>query len=334
MRKNYEDAVTTHPMIVQCMAELLINECKATVLIADSPGGDFTTEVMDAIYNTTGMREVAEKTGAELNYNFKEKMYDNEAGLYLKKVKVSEFISNVDKIISMPKLKTHSMMTYTGAVKNLFGIIPGITKAEYHLHMSGYDKCADALIDICLLAKPTLTIMDAIVSMDGNGPSAGNKKNTNTILASTDPFTLDKVCCDLIGFPFDIVPTVAKSIERNLCKLNSDDVEIKGETNVNLKPFEMPDSISDVFLKTDQFDGKYVDENIKAKPVCDQSKCVKCLVCKQSCPAKAISFVNNQITIDTDKCIRCYCCQELCPFKAIKIRRSYLLRALLKDHEW
>ena len=334
MRKSYEDAVTTHPMVVRCMAEILINECEASVVIADSPGGDFTTEVMDAIYDTTGMKEIAAQTGAKLNYNFKEKMADNNDGQHLKKIRAAEFIYDADKIISIPKLKTHSMMTYTGAVKNLFGIIPGIAKAEYHLHMAGYDKFADALIDICLLAKPTLTIMDAIVSMDGNGPSAGNKKNTNTIMASADPFVLDKVCCDLIGFPVEIVPTVAQSVIRNLCKSDNDDVEIKGAVDVCLKPFQMPDSINDVFLKTDQFDDKYVDDNIKAKPACDHDKCVKCMVCKQHCPAKAISFVENKITIDLSNCIRCYCCQELCPFKAIKIRRSYLLKALLKDHEW
>ena len=334
MRTDYNNAVTTHPMIVRCMAEILKKECDAKVIIGDCPGGEFNHKVMSAIYQVTGMEQVAEETGALLNWDFGERTLSHNGGLLLKKVQIANFVSSVDKIISMPKLKTHSMMTYSGAVKNMFGIIPGITKAEYHMHMSKYNQFADVLIDICLLGKPTLSIMDAVVSMEGNGPSAGEKKHTNLIIAAENPFHLDKYCCHIIGFPVHKVPTVERSIARGLTKQDMSDLLIVGEKNVSLKPFRMPDSISNNYIKTDKFDKEYVNENIKAKLICDHNKCVKCLVCKNSCPAKAISLQNNQITFDMDRCIRCYCCQELCSFKAIKIRRSYLLKALLKDHEW
>ena len=145
---------------------------------------------------------------ALLNWDFGERTLSHNSGLLLKKVQIANFVSSVDKIISMPKLKTHSMMTFSGAVKNMFGIIPGITKAEYHMHMSKYNQFADVLIDICLLGKPTLSIMDAVVSMEGNGPSAGEKIHTNLIIAAENPFHLDKYCCHIIGFPVHKVPTV------------------------------------------------------------------------------------------------------------------------------
>ena len=334
MRAKYDDAVTTHPMIIRCLAEMLIKECEATVIIGDCPGGEFTEKVMRPIYQITGMEDAAKQTGAFLNWDFGETTLSHDDGLILKKVRVANFMLSVDKVISIPKLKTHSMMTYTGAVKNMFGIVPGIAKAEYHMHMSEYNQFADILIDICKLGKPTLSVIDAIVSMEGNGPSAGNKRNTELIIAAENPFHLDKYCCHIIGFSFIRVPTLARSIARGLTGQDLSDILTVGDINVNFKPFCMPDSISNNYIKTNKFNQKYVDENIKARPVCDHNKCVKCLVCKNICPANAINFENNQIQFDLERCIRCYCCQELCKFKAIKIRRSYLLKALLKDHEW
>ena len=111
-------------------------------------------------------------------------------------IKVAE---DVDFIVSAAKLKTHAMMTYTGAVKNLFGIIPGITKADYHFKMNDVDNFAAHLVDICEYAKPLFSVIDGVEGMEGDGPSAGEKRHVGIIMASEDPYALDYSALRLIG---------------------------------------------------------------------------------------------------------------------------------------
>jgi len=67
------------------------------------------------------------------------------------------------------------MTVYSGAVKNMFGIIPGSYKSEYHLRFDDTRDFADLLIDIYSFSKPVLTVMDAVIGMEGYGPTSRSK---------------------------------------------------------------------------------------------------------------------------------------------------------------
>ena len=332
-KKRPDDAVTTHPMVVKALCSWLI-EKGAYVVIGDSPGGLFTSVLLSGIYKTTGMEAVANDTGAALNRNFESFMADNPRGVIMKKLSLTDMINDVDKIICVAKLKTHGMMTYTGAVKNMFGVVPGVTKAEYHLNIPDYERFADALVDVCLAAEPILTIMDGIVGMEGNGPAAGNPVHTGAILASESPYHLDMVACKLVGINQKDVPMLRRMIARGIVAEDLSDIELVGEPYERFKKrdYDIPPIGSNLMNLNDprvpQFMKNFIRRHVQTRPLFDKELCNGCGVCLEACPAKIMEIKDGCATVDSKDCIRCYCCQELCPKKAISIYKPTLSRVL------
>ena len=333
MKKKPEDATTTHPVFAKALAEILIGY-GAEVIIGDSPGGPFNTNALKGVYRACGIEKIANETGAKLNYNTNSMEIKNEKGLILKKITAIQVLNEVDKVISVSKLKTHGMMMFTGAVKNMFGIVAGLEKAEYHVRMPENIDFSNALVDICLAAKPVLSFMDGIVAMEGDGPSAGTPREVGVIIASTSPYHLDVVATTIIGLVPNKVPTVQRCIERGLCKGNLDDIDIRGNSidKVIVRDFIVPEIRSLDLLegKVPKFLRDILNHLMQPKPVFLHNKCVGCEDCALNCPPKVIDMVDNKPIVDLDGCIRCFCCQELCPVKAIDIHRPVLMKLLSK----
>jgi len=332
MRKRPETAATTHPEFTRALCKVLI-DYGARVVIGDSPGGPFSKALLSSVYKGTGIEQVANDTGAELNWNLNSAKRDNPNGLLLKNLTVTDMLNDVDKVISVSKLKTHGMCVFTGAVKNMFGIIPGLIKAEYHINMPKVDDFSDALIDVCLAAKPLLSFMDGIVGMEGAGPSSGEPRPVGAVIASTSPYHLDKVAVKIAGFKENEVPTVKRSIDRGLCESGFGDVEIVGENvdNFVISDFKRAKVITpDFFNYVPKFMQGFLRKRLKAIPKFDAEKCVGCGDCVNLCPAKVLELGDNKlpILIDKNACISCFCCQELCPKAAVKIRRPLFLKLL------
>ena len=327
LAKEPSVAATTHPAFVQALVELL-TEYGVSVLIGDSPGGLFNEETLRRNYRVTGMQDVAEKTGASLNYNTGAREIRNPDGKILKQITQTDMLSGVDKVISVSKLKTHSMMTFTGAVKNLFGTVPGTKKAEYHFSMTSPETFADALIDICLAAKPVLSFMDGIVAMEGNGPSGGTPRKIGAVLASASPFALDAVAASLIGLSVPQVPTLKQAGKRGLGPASAEEVEIVGESPeaFRVSDFRMPDHIEPNLARNYGRLFESFSKKLRPKVHFDTEKCIRCGQCMHNCPAKAISMEKGFPKADYRTCIRCYCCQELCPKNAITIRESRIMK--------
>lgn len=333
MKKKPEDATTTHPAVVHALAEKLI-EHGAEVIIGDSPGGPFNATLLKGIYKVCGMEEVANATGARLNFNTNSTVIHNDKGFILKKITAIEVLKEVDKVISVSKLKTHGMMMFTGAVKNMFGIVAGLEKAEYHVRMPQNNDFADALVDICLAANPILSFMDGIVGMEGAGPSGGDPRAVGVLLASTSPYHLDVVATSLIGLTPAKVPTIKRCVERGLCKDNLEDIHIIGEKleKYLIKDFLVPEIRSLDLLegKAPKFLRDILNGLLQPKPVFDHEKCVGCSDCAKNCPPRVIEMIDHRPIVNLDGCIRCFCCQELCPVKAVDIHRPMLMKLLSK----
>lgn len=333
MKKRPEEATTTHPVFVKALAAVLL-EYGAEVLIGDSPGGPFHEKVLSSIYRVCGMTDVAQELGIALNYNTHGMEIKNPTGLLLKKLTVVEMLRDVDKVISVSKLKTHGMALFTGAVKNMFGIVPGILKAEYHFNMPEIDSFADALIDICLCGNPVLAFMDGIVGMEGEGPSAGEPRKVGVVLASPSPYHLDVAATTIIGLTPTQVPTIRRSAARGLCMGTLEDITLSGDPieNFILPDFKIPTIRSTDFVpeKVPKFLRDLLNSWIQPKPVFVHEDCIGCRVCAENCPAKVIDMVDQKPILQLDGCIRCFCCQELCPKKAVEIHRPWLMQRLSK----
>lgn len=333
MKKRPEEAATTHPVFAGELARI-IKSAGAEVLIIDSPGGPYTRSRLEDIYMGTGMKEVAEDTGAQLNFDTSEVEVQNAQGKFIRKLKILKPLAEADLIINLPKLKTHGQMVYTGAVKNMFGAIAGISKVEYHFNMKEYDRFADTLIDIFLSTKPALSIMDAIIGMEGAGPSAGVPKEIGVILASENAFNLDMTAVNIVNIDAKSVPLIKNAIDRGLCPDSIDKIDLVGVPidSVKVKDFDVPalEGLKEIRFVENDFLKSLVGFMLP-KPVFLASKCIGCGDCVRSCPPKAIEMINKKPEVKLSKCISCFCCQELCPAKAIYIKRNKVIDKLVKS---
>lgn len=334
MKKRPEEAVTTHPSVVEAVVRL-VQEAGGIPIIGDSPGGPYTVNALQAIYTKSGLREVAERTGAILNEDIGQTTIQYPEGKIVKSLTVTNCVLDADVVIPISKLKTHSMMTFTGAVKILFGVIPGLLKAEYHLKMFKISDFADLLVDIAAWVNPALSIMDGVVGMEGDGPSAGKARNIGALIMSTDPFALDVVATNLIGLKPERVPTLMAARARGLTS-RLDELELKGTPRSlwRIENFIIPKAVSTNFLDMfplPQSVKNFVVNRLRPLPMFEHENCVGCRDCVNNCPPKALIMDENQRpVVDLEACIRCFCCQELCPQQAVKRYKPWLGRKLLK----
>lgn len=337
MKKRPEEAVTTHPEIIEAVARSVAGAGGQAVL-ADSPGGLFKTSFLQRVYDGCGAAEAAAKSGAELNLNTAERTLRVPDGGVLSAITVMEIITLADGVISVSKLKTHGMTRLTGAVKNLFGVIPGLKKAEYHVRMPVVEDFAAMLVDVARAVAPRLHLMDGVVGMEGEGPSAGKPVQVGVLLGSTCPFTLDLVAAALAGIDAGEVPTISEAARRNLAPRDVREVSLLGDpVSLPQVRFRLPPRARDVDLLRKGSRGrlpywllKGVNHTLRPSPRFLAEVCYGCGECSKVCPPGAIRMENKKPRVDLEKCIRCFCCQELCPQRAVKINRPWLGRVLFK----
>ncbi|MBW2147657.1 MAG: DUF362 domain-containing protein [Deltaproteobacteria bacterium] len=334
-----EEAITTHPAVVAAVAGM-VRDLGGRAIIADSPGSGYryNQRVMDGVYLKCGMKEAAQKTDAELNRDMGVKSVSHPTGMLIKHLDVIRPVLEADVIINIPKAKTHSYMYFTGAVKNLFGIIPGLAKPGYHSKLNDTERFARMLVDLVALTPPAINIMDAVVGMEGDGPSSGSPRSMGLIMASTSAAALDVGLCRVMGRDPLAFPTVRATMERGWLPPGPDGIKWKGmdPQEVVVKDFQMPATMlsEDGFSRLSilhRMTRPFFRSMFTVRPAVIEERCIGCGACQRSCPVEAVKVDGRSIArIDDRLCIRCYCCHEMCPERAIELKRSLLNRIFLK----
>ena len=334
MSKPPDRAITTHPAVAQAVVES-IQALGATAVVGDAPGGGCSAATYRGLLKKTGIQRVIDETGCEsVRFDDDKVQVVSERARTFKKVWIAKAVTEADVIVGVPKLKTHLLTYFTGAVKLLYGYIPGMTKAEYHLHTArDVALFAELLLDLYEMYPPTINVMDAVVGMEGEGPSNGTPREIGLILASTSCTALDYVATTLAHFRPLTVPTVRVASERGIGPGDLHDVTVLGEAlePLVMKDFKKPTTASGWWLQEGTLATKSGRLWMSTKPRVDASICRQCGDCANACPPKAMEFTKGSVPrINYRQCIRCYCCTELCPQGAVSVSTP-ILRQILQE---
>jgi uncharacterized protein (DUF362 family)/Pyruvate/2-oxoacid:ferredoxin oxidoreductase delta subunit len=313
-----ERAVTTHPAVVQAVAEQ-VRAAGGTVLAGDSPSGP--VEGSPRVWRESGLARLAEQEEIRLV------PFDTAAWKRLngRDYFVAPAALEADLVINLPKLKTHTFALYTGAVKNLFGVIPGMRKRELHYRAPGIEDFSRVLVDVLELVQPGLTIMDGILGQEGSGPGAGGTPHRYACLAaSTDPVALDAVITQAMGYRPGEVRHLVQASARRMGVSDLRAIRVQGERQVlDFGALRLPRA--HWYFRMPSWISAPLHETARVRPVVMDSLCIGCGRCVEVCPREAIT-AGRPPTLDMEECIGCLCCAEVCPQGAIQAQRNLIAR--------
>lgn len=313
-----EEAVTTHPLVLQVLAELA-KEAGAEVYIGDSPAISSTRKAAAA----AGMLEAAQESGArliDLNRPRKIRLRGN------KTVPLDAVVDEMDFIINAAKLKTHSLTGLTAAVKNVYGCVPGKAKARLHLENPLTADFSHLCLEIYLAVKPGLSILDAVIAMEGTGPRKGIPRRAGLLAASKSGLALDRVAAEITGFHPNQVTTLGAARQRGLREAYLSNIAVEGLSlaEARLNNFDRGAAAAGRvtgYISRLPFSWlrNLIQRHRRPYPSINDDKCTGCRICLRHCPAQIMTMDGNKVRVARESCIRCYCCQELCPHGAIDL---------------
>lgn len=323
-------AICTHPLLVAAVA-VAVKDAGAYPIVVESPGAGVVPlkSVMLGVFRRAGYRDAADRYGFELSYDVDWEAVRHPEGRQVHRMELLGSFLKCDGLINLSKFKTHTFQVLSGATKNLFGLIPGLTKVGYHAKLADPRRFGDMLLDVASIARPRLNIVDAILAMEGQGPStSGTPRQMGFLLAGDESVAADLTCCVIAGIDPQAVPMLAAARDRGLWRGRPGDVATVGVAPAELavKDFALP--------------GKYLDKSglgrahfladgprslmrngFSRRPRPNGARCKVCGACARACPGKAIDMDKKArvALVEDEKCIQCFCCHEVCPNAAIDL---------------
>ncbi len=329
--RDPERAVTTHPSVFRAVGEAL-RSSGATLTYGDSPGFGRT----EAAAGRAGIAEAARELGIPVADFVSPVAVPYPAGHLIKQFTIAQGVVDADGMISLCKMKTHGLTRITGAIKNQYGCIPGLLKAEFHARLANARLFSQMLVDLNGLVRPRLFIMDGVVAMEGNGPQSGTPRAMNVLIFSEDPVAVDATFCRLVALDSRLVLPIVCGEDAGLgsaCDIDyvGDPLEdfIAEDFVVNRRPLSTTGPTPRFGRRIQVFRRLVVP-----RPVIRAPRCTRCGTCVSICPVspKAVDFPDPSRSTPPvhryQRCIRCYCCQEMCPEGAIEIATPLLGRLI------
>lgn len=323
-----EKGIVTHPVFVEEAAKIFL-DLGAKVTIGDD------VESSGHPYAISGIAGISKRLGVRL-VNLKERGFKEVTlteGELLKTVHVAHEVLEADAIVSLPKLKTHSFTIMTGALKNLCGVIPLGERIDFHRNYPDVEDFSRVLVDLYSAFRPRLSIADAIVAMEGEGPGSGNPKVVGAVVVGEDAVAVDAVMAQLINVNPQYIDTCRVAARRGLGINDPERIEVLGDgIGAAVSDFLLPASSTQLIKKIlPNFLHWWIyDQMVRVEPVVDGRKCVGCHACISVCPTKAMMVRDGGVGVDHALCIQCFCCQEACRYGAIISRQKPLAKVIRK----
>ncbi|WP_315121829.1 DUF362 domain-containing protein [uncultured Clostridium sp.] len=323
--------VVTHYAVFEAVIRIL-KDYSSNIIFGDSPGFGDSRKAAER----SGLIDVASKYDVKFDGFIDSIHVRLEDSILCKSWNVAKAAYEADVVITLPKLKTHGMAFYTGAIKNQFGCIPGTQKATWHTRMPDANNFCKMLLDLNTLVGTDFAILDGIVAMQGNGPKSGEPYKLNTLIMGESLTAVDSVAVRLIGYdnPLDI-PVLKEAKNYNFGPVLPNEIEVLGEKIENLKvdDFKLCRKAGSFYFVSPVVNN-FLRGMIAPYPSLIADKCIGCKRCREVCPEdpKAIDMIKDSNRSvpewNMSKCIRCFCCQELCPEGAIELKYNTLGRIL------
>lgn len=304
--------VTTHPSVVGAIVRALEARGAGRIMVGDNPGLRGYAE-NERCFRTCGLMEAA--GGHYVNLG-KSPVKVKLGSRYADEVTVSREVLDCDILVSVPKFKTHALTMITGAVKNTFGYIVGAEKALLHAAATSPEKFSEAVVDVYAVRPPDLSIMDAVVCMEGKGPSGGGLREAGKLIASDNAVCLDAVMCAMIGVAPEKIHMLRIARARELGETDLSAIRVDGQIG-RIDGFAMPGTFTAGLFGF--VIHRFVFPYLRTKPRFDMKRCTRCRACYELCPVRAIGWDDGPV-LSRDKCISCFCCMESCPSNAVELR--------------
>jgi len=303
------------------------------LVFGDSPGFGSSEKAAQK----AGLMDVAKRYGVKFDPFVEKISLELKDAMLVKNWEVAKIAYEADVLISLPKLKTHGMMYFTGAVKNQFGCIPGTQKALWHTRMNNGENFAKMLLDLNRLVGTDFAIMDGIIAMEGNGPKSGTPKKMDSIIMGRSLTGVDSTALRIIGYedPRE-VPQYKIAHDNGWGNVLPEDIDVVGEDLQDMKAadFKKIRRTNEIFGNSNGM--KLIKNLIAPYPKLTYEKCISCNRCYEVCPEKpkVIEMVERKgksvPVFDKSTCIRCFCCQELCPVGALEVGETFLGKIIYK----
>jgi uncharacterized protein (DUF362 family) len=188
------------------------------------------------IFDRLGYTQLAKSLGIPLINLHSGEMVDVPVpdGLAFDTLTLHHALQDIDLLCSVPMMKTHVLATVTLGMKNLIGLYPGTAYCSVrscvhdHAAAAGSPGVAFEIIDMVRANKLGLTVIDASVAMEGDGPGDGPLVKMDLIVAGTNPLATDMVAADLMGFKPQNVPTFTLARKAGIEPESLDEIEVRG----------------------------------------------------------------------------------------------------------
>lgn len=314
--RSPDEAVTTHPEVVRAVVLALAKAGVRRIWVGDSCAGAHSDE---CLWRETGLAEALKGTPAELRSFHDEVRPWNRGG---RPFPAPAWLPEVDAIINLPKLKTHGLTMLTCGVKNMYGMVSGSAKAAYHAQYPSPRAMSGFLAEVYGAFRPTLTIVDAVVALEGEGPANGRPRHLGFIFAGQDAAAVDAVSVECLNVQAEQVPLLRRVADLGFGEIDSSRIERVGRGVEEWRTVRMKPSIARFLMRIPEPVFHFATRVLHCRPQVDDTLCVRCGVCKQLCSQDAIRIdpETGRYRIDNRKCIVCLCCSEACPRHAIRTR--------------
>ena len=317
--KGHDKPVCVAPELLLAVCRLLKNSGAVKIAVIENPAVKSAPVIVENMGIAAELSALGVYVANCENYQF----VDMPQNCAFRRMELAQEYLEYDLVIDFAKAKTHAMMTLTLAVKNLFGLVRGSERLGWHLAVGrDYAKFTDMLLDIYALVKPQISIVDAVIAMEGNGPGSGTPVGLDFIACSCDALALDASVAQKLGVDDLLLITQAQQRGMDISFTDRGDIP-------EIRSIVLPDP-PQMGLEWGVYFPPKLREMLRrymvARPEVAHARCIGCGMCVKMCPPQSLKLVNGKPVFKLNDCIRCFCCQEHCPVGAIISRKTRLMR--------